>query len=261
MSDNSLPDEIISEILSPALQVPDEEFSDVSSRVSPFAEYVEPPSAYLVVCKSWLRVATPLLYKVVVLRSKAQAKALAQVLSKNPDLGQFIKRLRLEGGYGAPMRTILRSSPHISDILVTLDVLSSDSTVGLYDGLECISPRRLILHDCCKKPCENKQAFKLLEGLEKAIPKWQRLTTLELPVTGRRYPGEKVNLMGTIAREGRLQTLVVRNVYAAPSTYRMFKNRCPLQRIQVNSSFDKKHDSKMIAKEPGLKGLLRYKER
>ncbi|KAJ7612080.1 hypothetical protein FB45DRAFT_759889 [Roridomyces roridus] len=175
MSDNSLPDEIISEILSPALQVPDEKFSDVCSRVSPFAEYVESPSAYLVVCKSWLRVATPLLYKVVVLRSKAQAKALAQVLDKNPDLGQFIRRLRLEGGYGVPMRTILASSPNISDIFVTLDVVSSDSAVGLYHGLGWINPRRLILHDSFEQPCKNKTASKLLEGLNKAIPHWERL--------------------------------------------------------------------------------------
>src|ERR1700761_8680417 len=97
MSDNSLPDEIISEILSPALKVADDVFSD-TSRVSPFSNYSESTSAYLLVCKSWLRVATPLLYHVVVLRSTAQAKALAGALSMNNALGQFIKKLRVEGG-------------------------------------------------------------------------------------------------------------------------------------------------------------------
>ncbi|KAJ7119067.1 hypothetical protein C8R44DRAFT_923002 [Mycena epipterygia] len=69
MSDNSLPDEIISEILSPALKVSDEVFSDTAD-VSPFATYSESSSAYLLVCKAWLRVATPLLNNVVILRSK-----------------------------------------------------------------------------------------------------------------------------------------------------------------------------------------------
>ncbi|KAJ7119063.1 hypothetical protein C8R44DRAFT_922983 [Mycena epipterygia] len=60
MSDNSLPDEIISEILSPALKVSDEVFSDTSD-VSPFATYSESRSAYLLVCKAWLRVANTML--------------------------------------------------------------------------------------------------------------------------------------------------------------------------------------------------------
>ncbi|KAJ7699467.1 hypothetical protein B0H14DRAFT_3653002 [Mycena olivaceomarginata] len=87
MSDHSLPDEIISEILSPALKVSDEVFSD-TSRVSPFSKYSESTSAYLLVCKSWLRVATPLLYNVVILRSKAQAKALSLSLAGNKVLGK-----------------------------------------------------------------------------------------------------------------------------------------------------------------------------
>ncbi|KAK7052014.1 hypothetical protein R3P38DRAFT_2502946, partial [Favolaschia claudopus] len=72
------------EILSPALKVPDDLFSDTSD-VSPFATYAPSDSAYLLVCKDWLRVATPLLYSVVVLRSKAQANALQlKVFRTNP---------------------------------------------------------------------------------------------------------------------------------------------------------------------------------
>ncbi|KAJ7896796.1 hypothetical protein B0H14DRAFT_2233645, partial [Mycena olivaceomarginata] len=96
---HSLPDEIISEILSPALKVSDEVFSH-TSRVSPFSKYSEFTSAYLLVCKSWLRIATPLLYNVVILRSKAQVKALSLALAGNKVLGKFIKKLRVEGGYG-----------------------------------------------------------------------------------------------------------------------------------------------------------------
>jgi hypothetical protein len=58
------------------LKVSDEAFCDTSD-VSPFAKYSESTAAYLLVCKSWLRLATPLLYNVVVLWYKAYcAKAL-----------------------------------------------------------------------------------------------------------------------------------------------------------------------------------------
>ncbi|KAJ7294071.1 hypothetical protein C8J57DRAFT_990355, partial [Mycena rebaudengoi] len=92
-------DHPLSEILSPALKVRDEDFSNTSDS-SPFATYTESSSSMLLVYKDWLRVATPLLYHVVVLRSKAQAKALGESLRKNKDLGRFIKKLRVEGGYG-----------------------------------------------------------------------------------------------------------------------------------------------------------------
>jgi hypothetical protein len=144
MSDHSLPDEIISEILSPVLKVSDEIFSD-TSKVSPFAKYSESTSAYLLVCKSWLRVSTPLLYNVVILRSKAQAKALSLALARNKELGQFIKKLRVEGGYGTPMLIILQSSPNISDLFVSLEIYSSDNSSGLCKGLSLLNPNRLIL--------------------------------------------------------------------------------------------------------------------
>ncbi|KAF7365463.1 F-box domain-containing protein [Mycena venus] len=93
---DSIPDEILSEILSPALRVSDAAFAATFETVSPFLSTSESSSAFLLVSKSFLRVATPLLYNVVVLRSKAQAQALAGVLTSNPALGKFIRKLRLE---------------------------------------------------------------------------------------------------------------------------------------------------------------------
>src|SRR6201996_4183445 len=173
--DNSLPDEIISEILSPALTVVDEVFS-VTYRVSPFSNYSESTSAYLAVCKSWLRVATPLLYNVVILRSKAQAKALARALSRNTDLGRFIKKLRVGGGYGAPMHDVLKYSPNVSDLYLSLDIFSSDNTDGLCKGLHLIDPTRLILQ--CERTASNKMFVKLRNALAEAIPKWSHLVRL-----------------------------------------------------------------------------------
>ncbi|KAJ7652820.1 hypothetical protein DFH06DRAFT_1205787 [Mycena polygramma] len=173
----SLPDEIISEILSPALKVSEEMFSD-TSRTSPFASSSVSTSAALVVCKAWLRVATPLLYHVVVLRSKAQARALQHTLHGNPDLGRFIKMLRVEGGFGPAMQEILKNSPNISDLFLSLEIHAPDSTGGLVSGLSSINPTRMIIFDHPRKQLKNKQVLGLVEALETCAPKWTNFSTV-----------------------------------------------------------------------------------
>ncbi|KAJ7700721.1 hypothetical protein B0H17DRAFT_846914, partial [Mycena rosella] len=115
------PDEIVAGILSPTLKVRDDVFSD-KYNVSPFAKYSESTPAYLLVCKSWLRVSNPLLYRVVILRSKAPAVALGQVLEENNYLGNFIKKLPVEGAYGAAVGAILKFSPNISDLFISFEI-------------------------------------------------------------------------------------------------------------------------------------------
>ncbi|KAJ7611837.1 hypothetical protein FB45DRAFT_1037475 [Roridomyces roridus] len=247
MAGNSLPDEIISEILSPALQVPDARFADINEK-SPFAEYMESPSAYLLVCKAWLPVATPLLYNVVVIRSKAQAKALAQALSKNKDLGQFIKRLRVEGGYGAPMRTILKSSPHISDLFISLNIFSSDSTSGLCAGLPLVNPTRLIIQEC-KKPPTNQMIAKLVTALRNLAPKWDRLSVLKVPsYFFQDEILESLNEMRTI------HTLVLPTVFSATWLFPTFKDS-PLRCIQITEGVPS-HLGAISNKE--VKALIRF---
>ncbi|KAJ7222593.1 hypothetical protein GGX14DRAFT_664371 [Mycena pura] len=176
----SLPDEIISEILSPALKISEETFSDTSRVVSPFASFSQSTAALLLVCKAWLRVATPLLYSVVVIRSKAQAVALEEVLISNPPFGAFIKKLRVEGGYGSSMKIILKASPNITDILLSLAVWSSDTVAGLCKGLDSIDPIRVILYDA-EEPRNNQQNLRLAERVAECMQTWKRLTVVDLP--------------------------------------------------------------------------------
>ncbi|KAJ7166269.1 hypothetical protein C8R46DRAFT_842271, partial [Mycena filopes] len=77
-------------------------------------------SAALVVCDAWLRVATPLLYHVVFIRSTVQARALQRTLRSNPDLRKFIKMFRVEGGFGPAMEQVLIHAPNITDIFISL---------------------------------------------------------------------------------------------------------------------------------------------
>ncbi|KAJ7896782.1 hypothetical protein B0H14DRAFT_2678709 [Mycena olivaceomarginata] len=257
MSDHSLPDEIISEILSPALKVSDEVFSD-TSEVSPFAKYAESTSAYLLVCKSWLRVSTPLLYNIVILRSKAQAKALSLALAGNKELGQFIKKLRVEGGYGTPMLTILQSSPNISDLFVSLEIYSSDNTSGLCKGLSLLNPNRLILWDLSRKPPENKMVSQLLDALAKSIAQWDRLVVFDCPFIMTANRATKV--ISPLIKSRRLHTLAIPRVSASLWAYDTFKE-CPLEVIQAKQpvqEWERTHYLPRLKNDPKLMALLKF---
>ncbi|KAK6997359.1 hypothetical protein R3P38DRAFT_3063842 [Favolaschia claudopus] len=180
MAANRIPDEIISEILSPALRVSDTTFSTLNSvaGASPFLTFSESSSAYLEVSKSWLRVGTPLLYNVVSIRSTAQAQALAATFTTNPDLGQFIKKLRVEGGYGTFMLTIIQAAPKITDIYLTLLLEKSDNASGLCQALPLLNPVRLILdgHGLFRPSTSAKELYQTLED---CIIHWGKLTRVE----------------------------------------------------------------------------------
>ncbi|KAJ6489146.1 hypothetical protein DFH09DRAFT_1455408 [Mycena vulgaris] len=173
------PMEHYEKILSPALQVPEHLFSDTSER-SPFASQSS-TSSTLLVCKSWLRVATPLLYSVVVIRSKAQAQALQKTLQNAPELGQFVKKLRVEGGFGQAMLKILQKTPNISDLVISLQLRAPDSSSGLVSGLSLINPTRLIIVDYYFWQRPNKAVEALKTALGICAAGWKNLHTIRFP--------------------------------------------------------------------------------
>ncbi|KAF7317256.1 F-box domain-containing protein [Mycena chlorophos] len=257
----SLPDEIISEILSPALKVADADFSS-HTYTSPFARFSESTSAYLLVCKAWLRVATPLLYNVVVLRSSAQAKALATVLNNNAQLASFIKKLRVEGGYGAAMHTILKCTPNITDLFLTFAFDRRDSTDGLVKGLKLINPRRLIAQHA--RHNSDAAAQKLRAAVVEAAPHWDRLTVLDISshtsdAYGYGYGYDVATK--AVADQNRLQEIVVDSVESAGQWHRLslFQN-CPLQIIRVATPLRSQSDvdsASRLQKQLSAKGGIR----
>jgi len=169
-----LPAELLREILSPPLLVPDEMFAD-NGAVSPFSKVEKSASDVLLVCKSWMRAATPWLYSTVIVRSMAQAKALALALTNNPDFGKFIRRLRVEGAYGEYIWAAVKTAPNITDLCMTLTVWSDVSSAGLIKSLAYINPRRVILTLAPVKTIRNKNHEALLKALCTQIQSWSRL--------------------------------------------------------------------------------------
>ncbi|KAJ7728877.1 hypothetical protein B0H16DRAFT_1428404 [Mycena metata] len=179
MSEN-LPDEIISEILSPTLKVPLDLFSDTSLE-SPFVSFSSSCSSTLLVCKSWLRVATPLLYSFVIIRSKAQANALQLTLQTNPQLGNFVKHLRVENGYGMAMYHILAKTPNIVHTVISLQI--QDASTGLVKGLPLINPTTLSIIDETDFFLKNQAVMKVITTIESCAEKWKNLTEVRFPYT------------------------------------------------------------------------------
>ncbi|KAJ7849405.1 hypothetical protein B0H14DRAFT_2156998, partial [Mycena olivaceomarginata] len=58
-------------------------------------------------------------YCIIILRTIAQAEALQAALTTNKDLGSFIKKLRVEGGFGNAMHTIPECTPNLTDVYLT----------------------------------------------------------------------------------------------------------------------------------------------
>ncbi|KAJ7644352.1 hypothetical protein FB45DRAFT_897617 [Roridomyces roridus] len=255
---NHLPDEIIAEILSPALKVPDDVFSD-NSRESPFAQYSESSSAFLLVSKAWLRVSTPLLYHVVVLRSTAQAAALERALKMNPELGHFIKKLRLEGGYGIPIHKIIKSAPNISDLFLTLGIWSSDSVGGLVRGLPLMNPTRLILGN--NGTGGNKNCQLLMDALATSLKEWTNLAVLDLPWDGYFLPVAAVTI-GAAIRDGapNLKTVLIADSYLRDAQYLALiaKNKS-VTSIQPKKPTARFYSSSKLS-DPSLRGLIKIPE-
>ncbi|KAJ7139123.1 hypothetical protein C8R44DRAFT_301415 [Mycena epipterygia] len=263
-----LPDEIISEILSPALKVSDELFSD-TSEVSPFADYSPSTSAYLLVCKDWLRVATPLLYNVVVLRSKGQANTLEKVLRSNPDFGCFIKKLRVEGGYGLAMHTILQSAPNITDVSLSLSIWSSDGTQGLCEGLPLINPRRVLVVDPpIRKLPKNQHLTALTTALFRCIRTWDNLEIFGFPYAhfSWRYPrnftmwtDRRNNLAQALTQSQTLHTIIISEI-SDTGVLALLLEIPSLKVLKIQKPFtqDDRHLITTINSDPRLKQLTRY---
>ncbi|KAJ7937458.1 hypothetical protein B0H13DRAFT_2418573 [Mycena leptocephala] len=153
-----LPDELISEILSPAFEVHEDIFWD-SAVTFPFASGRSVSS--LLVCKAWRWVATRHLYRVVVIRSVAQARALCAGLRNN--------LVYLAGS----SRCFGLKVPNITDIFISLEIKAQDSTTGLVSGLQHINPSRLLLFKHLER--DNKYLRDLVNALIGCASKWTNL--------------------------------------------------------------------------------------
>jgi len=171
-----LPDELVKDILHSILDIPDHEFHDTSTQ-SPFARVVAPSSAALLVCKRWMRIATPLLYHNVVLRSSATAHSFCIAIKRQPEFAKLVKHLRVE----CPCPNILGDTAKRMTALATLHIdlasIGDNRLLGVAKLLAASNATHLSL--ARNKPVFNSTGRK--KRLD-AVIKWTNLVGVESPL-------------------------------------------------------------------------------
>ncbi|KAJ7021256.1 hypothetical protein C8F04DRAFT_1403080 [Mycena alexandri] len=261
-----IPDEVVSEILSPALKVSESMFSDTESDVSPFATPHVSSSAYLLVCKAWRRVGTPLLYQAVIIRSTAQARALQRTLHSNPDFGKFVNKLRVEGGFGVSMEQLLKHTPKLTDIFLSLMIRGSDSTSGLVRGLPHINPTRLIVFEPPPSrggQLKNIQVADLVKALEKALPMWTNLADINFPYFSPVSGGIRQDLVTVASSRDTVQRISFSKLTTIDIPFlASIAARPTLKVIQIRNidAFESEKLISDVAADPRLKQLVQWPE-
>jgi hypothetical protein len=135
----------------------------------------------LLVCKRWLRVATPLLYETLIVRSTGQSQALADVLRQNPAFAGHVKKVRLEGAY-VSLDEVLTRCTNLTTLVMLLRVYSDAKVKGLCRSLSVIDPKDVILRD--EWQIDNVKIREVFIALCEAILKWKNMVCL----SQRRFP-------------------------------------------------------------------------
>ncbi|KAF8599054.1 hypothetical protein BDV93DRAFT_498113 [Ceratobasidium sp. AG-I] len=162
-------------------RIDDETFADISPRSHSLFPDRSTGISVALVCKSWCRVATPLLYETVIVHSSIQARTLWATLRKTPALGMHIKRIRLHRGLGKPVGHALSYCLFIDEIFISLVLDSKDNVSGLCAALPLLSPKRVILHDPEANYSTNQSISKLSRALCQSMLTWTRLESFHFP--------------------------------------------------------------------------------
>lgn len=178
--ESRVPEEILREILKYNLHV-----ADIHSFLSQsiyLAWYSRSPSACdmprsdaLLVSKRWLRVGTPLFYNTIILHNSQQTQRLACVLREHADIGQAVRNIRLQGGYGKDLLTVIKHTPRIHSLSLNASVLAKDSNAGLLRSLPLMNPSRLYIHGFSIKTARNQKSLAIKRALFAAIQNWSVL--------------------------------------------------------------------------------------
>ncbi|KAI0323478.1 hypothetical protein GY45DRAFT_1332505 [Cubamyces sp. BRFM 1775] len=182
-----LPEELLDEILYQALTLPDASFLEWADSATYGCRPASTAADVLRVSKTWARVGQRHLYEGVIIRRKAQAKALAQTLvasakgvsNSRLTLAQRIRRLRIDKVQCGEVKAILRLATGLEDLLISLDVHPSARPLDWFPGLERVSPRRLYVQGTLQKHDNNERLVKAIEDVvmssEERPATWNRL--------------------------------------------------------------------------------------
>ena len=92
-------------------------------------------------------------------------------------LGKYLRRLRVEGGYGGDLIRILNTVPEITDLYLCYELTNDDSMAGLIRAFKKISPRRLFLDSLNGNAVRDHMGCNLSKAIAGALPAWKKLVS------------------------------------------------------------------------------------
>ncbi|KAH7107394.1 hypothetical protein BKA62DRAFT_764799 [Auriculariales sp. MPI-PUGE-AT-0066] len=178
-----LPDELLKEILSLVLHVPSADFRHTAHTNSPFANVDSPTAAdILLVCKHWLRLATPLLYHTVIVRSAAQEFALCTAIANERGLGPLVRRLRLEGVGPRRLGDIAPYMTKLDEFALALEQAEVTKPQLLDRLLRSMNPRHFVLAH--SRFAVTNLPRNIYRCIAKNLDRWDNLRSVTLPQIG-----------------------------------------------------------------------------
>ena len=170
-----LADETLAAIIEGVLEVEDDDFASFEIKLSPFAESEYSNADVLLVCKRWMRVGTPPLFHTCIIRSPAQAQALAKALKKS-SFGAFVRRVRIEGAYGAAVKQFLEKATNIQELAVAMPEAFQDNAKPMFSMLGKLQLRRFTLCEYNNK--QNAQSQYAREAIVSMLKNCETLVRL-----------------------------------------------------------------------------------
>lgn len=174
------PNEVLELVLQNVCDIDDDHFK-FAHKFGSKPTFVITRSAVLLVCRNWYKVACLSFYRTIILSTITQARCLALTLAYKPHLGRHVRNLLFNGGFGETASKILKCTPRITHLSLSLAMSASDSTKGLCKYLKCVQPCSLRLNDF-NNTYNNSQTRALVAAICSCMTiHWNRLTEFWFP--------------------------------------------------------------------------------
>ena len=186
------PEEILHRILSYSVSVPPAPLLRPSWHVRQ-KSCNRSRTATLLVCKSWLRIATPLFYTHILLQSEEQAALLSHTVTANPILARYARSLKVMGVWGV-LRDVIKLCSSVESLDLTLDaprIVDTDcrmQEIGkALSDLELLDIRHFVLRKLPNAYITQQKPRFVISHLSLLVPKWQRLVSALSSVVFRHF--------------------------------------------------------------------------
>ncbi|KAI0370167.1 hypothetical protein BV20DRAFT_1121415 [Pilatotrama ljubarskyi] len=178
-----VPDEVLEVILQHTLIIPEVTFESWRTPSTFAGSPRTHTSDVLLVSRRWHDLGDPWLFESAILRTGKQVAGFARSLGKANARGvkraRYLRRLRIEGGYGNRFNQVLGAAPGIVTLFMGFDISLDDSSAGLKRALQRINPSKLLMDATPGRHDNTQNALSLHAAVGTALSSWTHLKRID----------------------------------------------------------------------------------